>query len=250
MQQNQQLECVTTGSDYLARQIPWLRIVAEGIAIVASILPAFGIQAWWEGRVERNTLAAALDNLTQEVTVGRSELTAAVADNRLRIDLYTRFLNLTPDELASLPADSLESIGWAFFPPRTFDPGGGALQTLLVGRNLNAIRSERLPTALLAWARFPDEVDDDYRIATDVTQTFRERAAAFAFYPALLSAEQAQPMPAVPSSATALSALRRDPTAAGLVGELIVAHDDYTSQLAEGLTLADELLAAVADRSN
>jgi hypothetical protein len=38
----------------MSRSIPWPRILAEGGAIVVSILFAFGIQAWWEGRQERN----------------------------------------------------------------------------------------------------------------------------------------------------------------------------------------------------
>ncbi len=29
-------------------QIPWLRVFAEGVVIVGSILLAFGLQAWWE----------------------------------------------------------------------------------------------------------------------------------------------------------------------------------------------------------
>jgi hypothetical protein len=32
--------------------IPWTRIDAEGTAIVVSILFAFAIDAWWEGRRE------------------------------------------------------------------------------------------------------------------------------------------------------------------------------------------------------
>jgi len=31
----------------------WARVLAEGSAIVVSILLAFGIQAWWEERQER-----------------------------------------------------------------------------------------------------------------------------------------------------------------------------------------------------
>ena len=34
-------------------QIPWLRVFVEGVVIVGSILLAFGIQAWWEGTLER-----------------------------------------------------------------------------------------------------------------------------------------------------------------------------------------------------
>jgi len=35
------------------RSIPWPRILAERVAIVVSILLAFGIQAWWEGVQDR-----------------------------------------------------------------------------------------------------------------------------------------------------------------------------------------------------
>ncbi len=35
------------------RQIPWLRVFVEGVVIVGSILLAFGLQAWWDGRQER-----------------------------------------------------------------------------------------------------------------------------------------------------------------------------------------------------
>ena len=34
----------------MAKQVPWLRIMAEGVVIAGSILLAFGIQAWWEAR--------------------------------------------------------------------------------------------------------------------------------------------------------------------------------------------------------
>ncbi len=36
-------------------QIPWLRVFVEGVVIVGSILLAFGLQAWWEGQVDRQT---------------------------------------------------------------------------------------------------------------------------------------------------------------------------------------------------
>lgn len=37
----------------MTRSIPWLRVFVEGVVIVGSILLAFGIDAWWEGRQER-----------------------------------------------------------------------------------------------------------------------------------------------------------------------------------------------------
>ena len=48
------------------RQLPWLRIYAEGAAIVVSILLAFWIQAWWDSRQERIDERAALTSLLRE----------------------------------------------------------------------------------------------------------------------------------------------------------------------------------------
>ncbi len=44
-------------------QIPWLRVFVEGVVIVGSILLAFGIQAWWDGRQERASEVAVLAQL-------------------------------------------------------------------------------------------------------------------------------------------------------------------------------------------
>ena len=41
----------------------WSRILAEGSAIVVSILLAFAIQAWWEGRQSRALEQDTLDQL-------------------------------------------------------------------------------------------------------------------------------------------------------------------------------------------
>ena len=48
------------------REIPWPRVFAESAAIVISILLAFGIQAWWEERVERNDESEQLQRLRTE----------------------------------------------------------------------------------------------------------------------------------------------------------------------------------------
>jgi hypothetical protein len=45
------------------REIPWPRILAEGGAIVVSILLAFGIQAWWDGKQQQQELEDILRSL-------------------------------------------------------------------------------------------------------------------------------------------------------------------------------------------
>ena len=51
------------------REIPWSRIGAESVAIVASILLAFAINAWWEDKLERDLETQQLSRLRAELEV-------------------------------------------------------------------------------------------------------------------------------------------------------------------------------------
>lgn len=51
----------------MTQKIPWLRILAEGVIIVVSILLAFGIDAWWDGRQDRRLEAEYLAAILGEV---------------------------------------------------------------------------------------------------------------------------------------------------------------------------------------
>ena len=48
-------------------QIPWLRVFVEGVVIVASILLAFGLQAWWDGVQERIEEREIIERLISDV---------------------------------------------------------------------------------------------------------------------------------------------------------------------------------------
>ena len=58
----------------IARKIPWLRIGAEGVAIVGSILLAFSIDAWNESRVERALEADYLERIGDELREAKAAL--------------------------------------------------------------------------------------------------------------------------------------------------------------------------------
>ena len=52
----------------MGRNIPWLRVAAEGVAILVSILLAFAVQAGWEGRQARQELRELLVLLDDELS--------------------------------------------------------------------------------------------------------------------------------------------------------------------------------------
>lgn len=55
-------------------EIPWPRILAEGVAIVVSILLAFWIQAWWDDRQQQRHEQVILASLLTELTTTQNRL--------------------------------------------------------------------------------------------------------------------------------------------------------------------------------
>lgn len=99
------------------KAIPWPRIFAEGVVIVASILLAFGIDAWWQEMQERGAERQQLGVLRAEIRANRAEL-----DSRLQRGIRTREAQRTlieligPDEQL-IPVDSLAALlreAWSF----------------------------------------------------------------------------------------------------------------------------------------
>lgn len=70
-------------NDPSSRGLPWLRIFAEGGVIVASILLAFAIDAWWDGRKDRAQEAAYLHMLASDAreTLSNNAMFDARADS-------------------------------------------------------------------------------------------------------------------------------------------------------------------------
>ena len=93
------------------QSIPWGRILAEGAAIVVSILLAFAIDAWWDNRKERFE--------EHQILLG---LEAEFSDLRDRLDQWAQFNQEggeAIEQLLNAPADTLEKT----FIERVFDYG-------------------------------------------------------------------------------------------------------------------------------
>ena len=74
----------------------WAGALGQGVLIVASILLAFGIEAWWDDRQEQQHRAALLDDLAVELRQNRDALSSALALQRTRADRIEELLNEVP----------------------------------------------------------------------------------------------------------------------------------------------------------
>jgi len=93
-------------------KIPWPRILAEGVAIVVSILLAFGIEAWWSNRevrlnVQENLIALRdeLGSNLREIEYELSYRHAVIASIEKLSSSDGSASSLTPEEIDKLIGD-------------------------------------------------------------------------------------------------------------------------------------------------
>ncbi len=133
------------------RSVPWLRVFAEGAVIVLSILLAFGIDAWWEGRQERAEEREALEALADDFDAAARELES----ERLLVDsLLTAshaILRWTGPDADSRHVDSLALVLPELSRMPNYQPPTGTLDALVGSGDLRLIRSDTLRAALASF---------------------------------------------------------------------------------------------------
>lgn len=104
----------------MGEQARWARLV-EGVVIVLSILLAFIVDAWWDGRQERALEQQYIIRLVSEVD-GHSESASGLAtfQERIRDDALLTYDLLASGELESV--DAFEALKRAYDATRTLTP--------------------------------------------------------------------------------------------------------------------------------
>jgi len=142
----------------LARQVPWPRILAEGFAIVVSILLAFAIQAWWESADDRRTEQLYLERLIVD-------LQSDTALYRFTRSALEDKLTALADVAGVLRRDAEVSDTSAFLQAVNFSAVFGAaaprgvratIDDLLNTGRLSVIRSADLRTRITEYYRLGD----------------------------------------------------------------------------------------------
>jgi hypothetical protein len=136
------------------REIPWLRISAEGAAIVVSILLAFAIEAWWAERLERSDEELQLERLRVEFSTNIERIDARVFEEGI-LDATANVYGLI-EEGRNQGVDVIEVpavlIGMMLFAP-TFDADTPILSGLVRSGGLQVIENERVLSLISVWER-------------------------------------------------------------------------------------------------
>ncbi len=152
-----------------AQSIPWKRLGVEAVAIVASILLAFAIDAWWEARQaraeEQLVLSALKSEFRRNLSILETELGYREAVRASTFEILSA--SLDPTSIDSGRMDELigDMVWWG-----KADFSTGALDNVLLGDGLSLIGSKRLRHLLVS---FPDRYDYVARLEAQDYETYR-----------------------------------------------------------------------------
>ncbi len=135
--------------------------------IVGSILLAFGIQAWWDGRVDRSEETESLEALHADFLGTIEELNRTAGLHRGRLDAASTLLGTPEADLQALGQDSLGYLvsrsGWR----TTIDPPLATLSGLIASGQLSLISDKLLRAKLAQW----NGLLDDHEAAQELLVT-------------------------------------------------------------------------------
>ena len=142
-------------------RIPWKRLFAEAVAIVLSILLAFGIDAWWDERNERIEEQEILLALQIEFEANRIEAASVIRAHENALQYAADLMSLSDEEILALPADEAARHVRYFAHPRTFDAVRGTVDSLTASGKLGVLQKRTLRDALTSFINIIEDAKED-----------------------------------------------------------------------------------------
>ena len=145
------------------------RLFAEGVMVVASILVAFALDAWWEERQLEQ-------EMREDLTIVQAELTENIRLAEQMIEMMGRVTDagdsIVDAMLAKPDAAQIEVPGqwlyWGMFNNPTLDPSLGAIDAWIATGRLAGIRNAELRKRLASVRGKVDDVTEEQHIAREL----------------------------------------------------------------------------------
>jgi len=165
------------------RRIDGLRLAAQAVVIVVSVLTAFGLDRWWEARRSAAEERQVLIGLQVEFRDAKELLGTNRSWHEHTETAVAQALRQLRDARArgqSYVSVSDTLLAWTYVPPTT-GPILGTLEGLISSGRLGILRDRELRTALASWGTVLQDLTEDEVAARDyvtlhLDPTLRSRA--------------------------------------------------------------------------
>ena len=232
-------------------QIPWARILAEGVVIVVSILLALGLEAWWSESQERNEEQEVLRGLEADFAVNITQLKDVIEVHEYARAAIAELQAMSAEDMARLPNDSTAKYVRAFRAARSFDARDGTLDAVISSGGLAIITDFRFRNLLVEWKARVEDTEEEVRPLRDLSQRAALRGVQFGG-PWRQAGTESAPLPGLaemtsdlPSANLAL--LTADAEFMGLVRLKILAGSQYLRELRPLADLAVRIQALIEE---
>jgi hypothetical protein len=140
-------------------------VLREVVLIVAGILIAFGLNAWWQGRSAVATETAYLTRLDTDLGTTDAALEEVIDRHREKVEIYRRIVALLGDGASPARADSLVALGYEIGAYTLFSESVRTYDELVNAGNVELLTSRTIRAALqdYAHAREDNQDWDDYQ---------------------------------------------------------------------------------------
>ena len=135
-------------------------LVREALAVLAAILVAFALDAWWDSWRERTDMLEALDAVRVEIERNVNTIDSTFNYNRTRGELVRAAVAFSEDDVAALSGDDLDR--FANLPDyllATLELG--AVTAFIEGGFLATLDDRDLRAELAGLPRLQDELDEE-----------------------------------------------------------------------------------------
>ena len=134
------------------RQVPWARVFVEGVVIIASILLAFGIDAWWARRSTEVEARAELTRIHAELVLDRERIATRVRTQELVAAAALKFaelLDTTGQATVAVP----DTLARRLLRAGTYETQTPALDGLMSSGRISLIQDVGVRSAIATWER-------------------------------------------------------------------------------------------------
>ena len=146
--------------------IPWTRISVEAAAIVASILLAFSMDAWWDSVQDRAEEREIISLLRAEFEANQKVLTRTAGIHRLNLGAMQEIISVS-ESVISIDDESLGLLFLQAAGTPHYNPATGALAATISSGRIDLIRNIELRNRLAGWDSIVSDLFLDERTRRD-----------------------------------------------------------------------------------
>lgn len=146
----------------------WGAVLREAFAVLAAILIAFALDAWWDERVERSDMHDALDAVRIELGDNLAAIDTALAYNARQAELVAEALDLGERTVLQLSGKELGRF-WNLPNYQIVTLRLGATAAFIEGGHLRVLEDPALRGDLAGLPQVQEEIDEEATSVNDVT---------------------------------------------------------------------------------